>query len=287
MRAKISDYFSLVKFSHTIFAMPFALLSYTCAIMLTDCAFDWVVLIKMILCMVFARNVAMGFNRYIDRDVDAKNPRTASREIPAGVISPKVALRLIVINGILFFLTASSINMLTACLSPVALGVLIFYSYCKRFTAFSHLVLGLSLGIAPVGAWIAVTGSFALVPCILSLVVIFWCAGFDVIYALQDRDFDIKNGLHSIPASFSVRTSLLISIVMHMISVASIVWFAVEISGGVLLWLGVVLFACILASEHIIVTPKRQLNIPIAFGTFNAMASVELALLAMADILFF
>lgn len=281
----LSDFLSLVKFSHTIFAMPFALLSYCCAIMLTPFAFEWTVFLQMLLCMVFARNVAMGFNRYIDRDVDALNPRTSQREIPSGKVSSKQALYFVIVNGVLFVITASTINFLTACLSPVALAVPVFYSYCKRFTSLSHFVLGLSLGIAPVGAWIAVTGSFALLPCILSLAVIFWCAGFDVIYALQDRDFDIKNGLHSIPAFFSVKTSLLLSSMMHVIAVASIVWFAVEISGGTLVWTGVILFASILASEHVIVTPKRQLNIPIAFGTFNALASVEMAIFAIAELL--
>ena len=211
----ISKYAHLVRFSHTIFAMPFALTSFVYA--LRDIGFGaensapvwWLsLLVKVVLCMVFARNVAMGFNRWADRRIDAENPRTADREIPAGRISARAALWFVIINAALFIAAAASINSLTAALSPVALIVIMSYSYCKRFTSLSHLVLGLSLAIAPVGAYIAVTGRFALAPCVLALLVLTWCGGFDIIYALQDRDFDRAHGLHSIPARFSVSTAL-------------------------------------------------------------------------------
>ena len=151
-------------------------------------------------------------------------------------------------------------------LSPVALLVVMAYSYCKRFTSLAHMVLGLSLGIAPVGAYIAVTGEFALVPCILSLLVMTWCGSFDIIYALQDKEFDRANGLHSIPAKFSVRTSLYISIALHVVTIACLGWFVALLPQSVWIWTGAAIFTAIIIAEHIIVTPTRQRNIPIAFG---------------------
>ena len=219
-------YFSLVKFAHTIFAMPFALMAFTYALWSTNAEFSWWLLAQVILCMVFARNVAMGFNRWADRHIDKENPRTANREIPAGVISPRNAMIFIVVNALLFIATACTINSLTAILSPVALAVIMFYSYCKRFTSLAHIVLGLSLGIAPAGAFIAVTGALTWQVCLLSLLVLTWCGGFDIIYALQDAEFDRKRGLHSIPSTFSVATSLYISIALHCVSVAAVVLFA-------------------------------------------------------------
>lgn len=276
----ISKYARLVKFSHTIFAMPFALMSFTLALKAESggAVNMWGLLLQVMLCMVFARNVAMGFNRWADRDIDAKNPRTASREIPAGVISPRAAMAFVVINAVAFIITAATINSLTAWLSPVALGVVMFYSFCKRFTALAHIVLGLALSIAPVGAYIAVTGHFALMPCVLALVVLTWCGGFDIIYALQDCNFDREQGLHSIPARFSAHTSLAISIALHVVSVAALVWFMLLAEANWLMWCGAAIFAAILALEHILVTPTKQRNIGIAFGTLNGLASLILAL---------
>ena len=285
---KISKYGRLVKFSHTIFAMPFALLAFTYAVktMPEDVGLNvWVLLAQVVMCMVFARNVAMGFNRWADRDIDAKNPRTAQREIPAGEISPRAAITFVVINAVAFIVVAATINSLTAWLSPVALAVVMFYSYCKRFTSLAHLVLGLSLAIAPVGAYIAVRGEFALEPCILALVVMTWCGGFDIIYALQDCAFDREQGLHSIPARFSARTSLYISIALHVVSVAALAWFMVLVHANILMWCGAVIFASILTLEHILVTPTRQRNIGIAFGTLNGLASMLLAVFAMVGLL--
>ena len=285
---KIADYLRLVKFSHTIFAMPFALMSFAYALWSTEAEFSWWLLLQVVLCMVFARNVAMGFNRWADRDIDGKNPRTASREIPAGVISPRNALIFIVVNALLFVATAATINSLTALLSPVALAVIMGYSYCKRFTWASHLVLGLSLSIAPAGAYIAATGTLNFAPCLLSLVVLTWCGGFDIIYALQDAEFDRKRGLHSIPSTFSTATSLYISIALHCVSVVALVLFAwYYMPQGWLLWCGVVLFTAILVAEHLLVTPTRQRSIGIAFGTLNGLASLTLALFAIANILVF
>ena len=287
MIEKIAKYLRLVKFSHTIFAMPFALIAFTYALWSTEAEFSWWLLLQVVLCMVFARNVAMGFNRWADRNIDKENPRTANREIPAGVISPRKAMIFVIANALLFILTASTINLLTAVLSPVALAVVMFYSYCKRFTSLAHLVLGLSLGIAPAGAYIAVTGTLTLAPCLLSLLVLTWCGGFDIIYALQDAEFDRERGLHSIPSRFSVATSLYISIALHCISVLALLLFATYLPQGWLLWCGVALFSAILVAEHILVTPKKQRSIGIAFGTLNGLASLTLALFVIANILIF
>ena len=280
-------YFRLVKFAHTIFAMPFALIAFTYALWSSEVEFSWWLLIQVVLCMVFARNVAMGFNRWADRDIDKDNPRTASREIPSGQISPRKALAFVIINALLFIVTASTINLLTALLSPVALAVIMFYSYCKRFTSLAHIVLGLSLSIAPAGAYIAVTGTLDFVPCLLSLVVLTWTGGFDIIYALQDAAFDRERGLHSIPSHFSVATSLYISIALHCVSVVALVIFATYLPQGWLLWCGVALFTAILVAEHILVTPTRQRSIGIAFGTLNGLASLTLAIFVIANILIF
>ena len=280
-------YISLVKFAHTIFAMPFALMAFTYALWSTEAEFSWWLLVQVILCMVFARNVAMGFNRWADRDIDKENPRTADREIPAGKISPRNAMVFIVMNALFFVATACTINLLTALLSPVALAVIMFYSYCKRFTALAHIVLGLSLAIAPAGAFIAVTGTLTWPVCLLSLIVLTWCGGFDIIYALQDAEFDRQRGLHSIPSTFSVATSLYISIALHCVSVASLVAFALLLPQSWVLWSGVALFSAILVAEHILVTPKKQRSIGIAFGTLNGLASLTLAAFVIANILIF
>ena len=288
----IEKYARLVKFSHTIFAMPFALMSFVYAVKTSpeDGDFSnpywWVtLLVQVVLCMVFARNVAMGFNRWADRKIDARNPRTATREIPAGVISARAALWFVVANAVLFIAVAASINWLTAALSPVALLVVMVYSYCKCFTSLAHMVLGLSLAIAPVGAYIAVRGEFALVPCVLALLVMTWCGSFDIIYALQDREFDKQEGLHSIPSKFSVKTSLNISIALHVVTLAALAWFVHLMPQSVWVWIGAVIFAAIIILEHILVTPSRQRNIGIAFGTLNGLASTTLAVFVIIGLL--
>lgn len=294
MMSRIGNYFSLVKFAHTIFAMPFAAIAFVFAIrtnrldeVWSSAGWWWPLALQVLLCMVFARNVAMGFNRWADRRIDAENPRTADREIPAGRLSPNAVLWFVGINAAAFILTASTINYLTALLSPVALGIVMAYSYCKRFTALAHLVLGLSLGIAPAGAYIAVTGTLTWPVCLLSLLVMTWCSGFDIIYALQDADFDRAHGLHSIPARFSVRNALYISIALHAVSVAALFAFASYCPGSLLLWIGCGFFVAILAAEHGLVTPSKQRHIGIAFGTLNGLASLVLALFVIADLLLY
>jgi 4-hydroxybenzoate polyprenyltransferase len=196
----MKKYLSLVTFTHTIFAMPFAFIGFFLAVTTTDHKFEWQKLVMMLLCMVFARNSAMAFNRYLDRNIDAKNPRTKQRDIPAGRISPAAALTFTLTNCGLFILTTWFINPLCFYLSPIALLVVLGYSATKRFTALCHMVLGLGLSLAPIGAYLVVTGAFALTPVFFSLSVLCWVSGFDIIYALQDEDFDRNENLHSIPA---------------------------------------------------------------------------------------
>ncbi len=281
----IKRFSRLVVLSHTIFAMPFALIGYTYALVSTSTPFDWLVLVQVVLCMVFARNTAMGFNRWADRDIDAKNERTASREIPAKKISPRAALVFVICNALLFVVTAATINSLTAVLSPVALFVVMVYSYCKRFTSLAHMVLGLGLSIAPVGAYIAVAGELAVVPCILAGVVLTWCSGFDIIYALQDATFDREQGLHSIPARFSAKGALAISSMLHIMSAGLLLLFASMLPSSLFINIGVGLFIVILAAEHALVTPTKQRNIGIAFGTLNGIASLVLALFVILGLI--
>lgn len=284
--AKISDYLRLVKFSHTIFAMPFALLSFTYAWITTEPETNIFLLIAQVVgCMVFARNVAMGFNRWADREIDAANPRTRDREIPAGKISARGAMWFIVVNAALFITLAALINPLCGWLSPLALAIVMFYSYCKRFTSMAHIVLGISLGIAPVGAYMAVTGTSTWECWLLALIVTTWCSGFDIIYALQDAEFDRERGLHSIPALLGTRGALVVSALLHVASIALLVLFATYQPQSWLLWVGCTIFTLILASEHYIVTPTKQRNIGIAFGTFNALASVSLAIFLILNLI--
>lgn len=284
--SKFSDYLRLVKFSHTIFAMPFALLSFTYAWLRADHTANIYLLIAQVVgCMVFARNVAMGFNRWADRDIDAENPRTRDREIPAGKISARGAMWFVVVNAVLFITLAALINPLCGWLSPVALAIVMFYSYCKRFTSLAHLVLGLSLGIAPVGAYMAVTGTSAWECWLLALIVMTWCSGFDIIYSLQDADFDRERGLRSIPAVLGPRGALVVSGVLHTLSIGLLIIFAAYQPQSWLLYVGCTLFSLILASEHYIVTPNKQRNIGMAFGTFNALASVSLAVCLILNLI--
>lgn len=282
---KIANYASLVKFSHTIFAMPFALAAYVYALVSTGTPFDAWLLVKILLCMVLARNAAMGFNRWADWKMDAKNPRTAGREIPQGVISPKAALWFVIVNAALFVVTTAFINKLTLMLSPLALFVILGYSLAKRFTSWVHVILGLALSIAPVGAYIAVTGSLALAPIVLAVLVMTWVAGFDIVYALQDAEFDRANGVYSIPARFPGWKGLSISILLHLVTVYAVVIFGIFTGRATLYWIGAGLFMALLVVQHVLVTPTRQRNMGIAFDTVNSIASIIYAAFTIADLL--
>lgn len=281
--AQITNFLSLVKFSHTIFALPFALLGYFLALEYSVHEFDIWLLAKVVLCMVFARSAAMAFNRYIDRDIDAKNERTAAiREIPAGVISPKAALVFVVVNAILFIATTYFINSLCFYLSPIALGVVLGYSYTKRFTALCHLILGLGLSLAPIGAYLAVTAEFAWLPVYYSIAVLFWVAGFDMIYALQDREFDESMSLHSIPAAIGAKNSLRLSFVFHLLSAFIMILAAYRAEGNWFYWTGTILFIALLFYQHTLVKADDLSKVNIAFFTTNGIASLIFSIFVIA-----
>ncbi len=235
-------------------------------------------------CMVFARSAAMGFNRYLDRNFDAKNPRTAIREIPAGIISKENALRFVIINCLLFTMATFFINPICFFLSPVALFVVLFYSYTKRFTAFCHLVLGIGLSLAPIGAYLAVTGHFDVLPVLFSFVVLFWVSGFDIIYALQDEAFDKSQNLHSIPAAMGTPKALRVSELLHLLSAACVISAGVYGNFGWLYWVGISVFAGMLVYQHSLVKPADLTKVNIAFMTANGIASVVFAIFVLLDI---
>lgn len=291
----VKNYLSLIKFSHTIFAMPFALIGFFLG---TSSFFyssehtnnnDWsnamVLLIPVVLCMVFARSAAMAFNRYLDKDIDAINPRTAIREVPKGIIKAKNALIFTVVNCIFFVLTTYFINPICFYLSPVALAVVLGYSYTKKFTPLCHLILGLGLALAPIGAYLAVTGVFEWLPILFSFAVLFWVSGFDIIYSLQDEEFDKKQKLYSIPAALGKTNALRVSEVFHLLSAGCIVVAGKWGNFGWLYWIGVLIFGGMLIYQHTIVKPNDLRRVNLAFMTANGIASVVFATFVIADLI--
>ena len=279
----MKKYLSLVTFSHTIFAMPFAFIGFFLAVSTTQHPFDWEKLLMMVLCMVSARNSAMAFNRYLDRDIDAKNPRTKVRDIPAGRLSARAALVFTLINCVLFIITTWFINAICFYLSPVALIVVLGYSFTKRFTALCHLVLGLGLSLAPIGAYLVVAGQFALLPLFFSLAVLCWVSGFDIIYALQDEDFDRAENLHSIPAYLGKVNALRLSTFLHVLSAIFIILPAVFGTVGIPYYVGIVFFCSMLVYQHLLVKPNDLSRVNFAFMTTNGIASVVFAVLFLID----
>jgi 4-hydroxybenzoate polyprenyltransferase len=298
----VKNYLSLIKFSHTIFAMPFALIGFFLAFQLdnfpqhditsfhtdiTSYLWNKATILKFILviiCMVFARSAAMSFNRYLDRDIDALNPRTAIREVPTGIITPKNALLFTIINCIAFVVATFFINPICFFLSPVALAVVLGYSYTKRFTPFCHLVLGMGLSLAPIGAYLAVTGVFHWLPILFSFAVLFWVSGFDIIYSLQDEEFDKSQQLYSIPAAVGKEKALRISEILHLLSAACITAAGRWGHFGWLYWIGVLVFGGMLIYQHSIVKPHDLRRVNIAFMTANGIASVVFAVFVIADL---
>lgn len=280
----LQNYFSFVKFSHTVFALPFAITGYFLAVSQEEYGFSLKILLLVILCMVFARNAAMGFNRYADFKFDAINPRTAGREIPSGKISRKSALLFIIINSLLFIVSAGFINRLTLILSPLALFIILGYSLTKRFTVLCHFILGLGLSLAPSGAYISVTGHFDLVPVIYSFIVLTWVSGFDIIYSLGDDEFDRSANLYSIPAVKGREKALAISILLHIGTMLLIVAAGIAGNSGFLFWTGAVIFILLLLYQHLIVSPGDIKRINIAFATTNGIASVVFAAFVIADL---
>ncbi|MCQ6958210.1 UbiA-like polyprenyltransferase [Mucilaginibacter aquariorum] len=279
----MKKYLSLVTFTHTIFAMPFAFIGFFLAVTTTDHKFEWQKLVMMLLCMVFARNSAMAFNRYLDRNIDAKNPRTKQRDIPAGRISPAAALTFTLVNCGLFILVTWFINPLCFYLSPIALLVVLGYSATKRFTALCHMVLGLGLSLAPIGAYLVVTGAFALTPVFFSLSVLCWVSGFDIIYALQDEDFDRDQKLHSIPAWLGKVNALRLSTALHVFSAFFILMPVFYTNVGVLYYIGIAFFCAMLIYQHTLVKPNDLSRVTFAFMTTNGIASVVFAAFFLMD----
>ena len=234
--------------------------------------------------MVFARSAAMSFNRYLDRSFDAKNPRTAIREIPAGILKANNVLLFTIINCILFIACTFFINRICFYLSPIALLVVLGYSYTKRFTPLCHLILGLGLSLAPIGAYLAVTGRFSLLPLLFSFAVIFWVSGFDIIYALQDEEFDKSQKLYSIPASLGKSKALRVSELLHVLSAGCVIFAGYHGGFGWLYWIGVAVFCGMLIYQHSVVRPNDLRRVNLAFMTANGIASVVFAVFVIADL---
>ena len=277
------DYLSLVKFSHTVFAMPFALIGFILAVTKGDHQFSLKLLLLIILSMIFARNSAMGFNRYADRRIDALNPRTAAREIPSGKIGGQAAAIFVIINVMLFIITTAFINRLALILSPVALIIILGYSLTKRITVLCHFILGLGLSLAPVGAYISVTGRFDMLPVIYSFIVLTWVSGFDIIYALQDERFDRENKLYSIPSATGRKNAILVSSLIHMVTFLLVLIAGIYGDGSYLFWTGAAIFTILLIYQHLIISPEDISRVNLAFGTTNGVASIFFALFVISD----
>lgn len=283
---RVGQYLSLIKFSHTVFALPFAFVGFSLAVWKDHYAFQPRLLFLMLVCMVFARSAAMAFNRWIDRKYDALNPRTAKREIPAGIIQPQNALVFVVASSLLFIMSTYFINTICFYLSPVALFIILFYSYTKRFTALCHLVLGLGLSLAPVGAYLAVSGKFAVLPVLFSLIVFTWVSGFDIIYALQDEVFDKSQDLYSIPATLGPENALLVSRILHAVSAVAVCVAGIYSHLGILYWLGALVFIFMLVFQHRLVKPDDLSRVNVAFMNTNSIASICYAALVILALFF-
>ena len=271
---KLKTTLEMIKFEHTLFALPFAFLG---AVMAAEGLPTWWQILWISLAMVGARSAAMTFNRIVDRDFDAANPRTANRELPSGQLSVRFAWVFFLASVVLFLVAAYSLNWLTFALSPIALASVLGYSYAKRFTSFSHLLLGWALAISPTGAWIAVRGAIdSEVPLLISLFVLMWTSGFDIMYACQDHDFDRKAGLRSIPARFGVARSLWMARLFHFQAWVVLLILYLVSGLGIVALVGVGLVALLLVYQHTIVRPNDLSRMNAAFFTTNAFVSIIL-----------
>lgn len=271
--------------------MPFALIGFAIGIKEYPNLFSWRLLLLVLLCMIFARSAAMSFNRYLDREIDSQNPRTANREIPAGVLSSRSVLLFVALNSIGFVICAGFINKLCLFLSPIALLIILGYSYTKRFTSLCHFILGLGLSLAPIGAYIAVTETISPLILLFGLVVFFWVAGFDIIYSLQDEEFDNSLNLKSTASKLGKLRALWVSNIVHLVSVLSLIAAAYLAQMqfpnlGILLWVGVVLFSFFIYYQHRLVKPNDLSKINLAFFTSNGIASVLFATIFIVDLFY-
>ncbi|MEW6746137.1 MAG: UbiA-like polyprenyltransferase [Planctomycetota bacterium] len=284
-RAKARTVLEMVKFSHTIFAMPFALAS-----LLLGSPDGWPrggVLVWVLVAMVAARNAAMAFNRLADHFLDARNPRTAARALPSGLLTRRSVTLFVVLNVAIFLGAAAMLNRLAFVLAPFVLAILLGYSYSKRFSWASHFWLGLSLALAPCGAWVAARGAIdesAAIPVVLAGAVLFWVAGFDIIYACQDIEFDRRAGLHSLPARLGVAFSLWVSTLAHLLTVGLLFLLGLLVPLGAVYYTGVGLIAAILAGEHLLVRPSDLARVNVAFFTLNGYVGVLFLLAVLADL---
>jgi 4-hydroxybenzoate polyprenyltransferase len=287
MQLSIKHYFSLIKISHTVFSLPFAILAFFMAINQNAAEFSLLLLGLIILAVFFARSAAMSFNRFVDRNFDRDNPRTSMREIPSGKITPKQAFFLILLNSIAFICTAYFINKLCFFLSPIALVVIFSYSFMKRITPFTHLVLGLALGLASLGAYLAVNPVVDGKIILLSLGVLLWVAAFDIIYALQDIKIDKKQNLHSIPAAYGFSIAILLSRLMHFFSIILLGSLSFFMHTGIFFWIGLAFFSLFLIIQHLRIKKDDFSNINFLFFTYNGLASIIFCLFVIIDIFCF
>lgn len=272
----------MIKWEHSIFALPFAL---TGAMLAAGGLPPWQKLAWIIVCMVTARSAAMAFNRWADADLDAANPRTRSRAIPSGLLTRRFVALFTIVMAILFIVATAQLNHLTFLLSPVALGIVLFYSYTKRFTRWAHLFLGLALGIAPVAAWIAVKGSLDLRILVLMMAVLFWVAGFDILYACQDFEHDRQVNLYSVPKAIGIAPAFLLTRLMHGIMIVLLIWLTHLFALGPISWVGITVVGLLLLYEHVIVSPNDLSRLNAAFFTMNGVISVVFFLFVAADLL--
>ncbi|MCG9126495.1 UbiA family prenyltransferase [Candidatus Poribacteria bacterium] len=282
MIRKLKIILEMIKFEHTVFALPFAIMS---AFIASNGIPPFAKLGWILVAMVGARSCAMAYNRLADSQIDSQNPRTSTRAIPAGLITKGSVWLFTIISAGLLVIAAWQLNPLALALSPVALAVIMGYSYTKRFTSLSHFWLGLALSISPVGAWIAITGRFDWTPIILCGVVLLWTAGFDIIYACQDINFDRKHGLYSIPARIGIRWSLWISSTLHVVAVLLLFAIPLLTELGLFYYIGVGIVVLIFIYEHAIVKPDDLSRVNLAFFTLNGMISLVLMALSITDIL--
>jgi len=279
---KIKIILEMIKFEHTIFALPFA---FTGALLALGTLPSLHQTAWIIAAMVGARSAAMGFNRWADRSIDAANPRTSDRALPRGLVSPGQVVLFIIASSALLVVAAYMLNPLSFALSPVALAAVFFYSYTKRFTFLSHAFLGLAIAGAPLGAWIAVTGRLEPAAIVLGIAVLFWLVGFDILYALQDLAFDRQAGLHSVPQRFGVRTSLWISRAAHAVTLTLLVWIFYLLPLGLLYLTGVAIALVLILYEHSLVRENDLSKLNIAFFNMNGYISVTIFLFTLLDVL--
>lgn len=279
--SKIHTTLEMIKWEHSIFALPFAL---TAVLLAADGLPAWRTVAWILVAMVSARSCAMAFNRWADADLDAANPRTSNRAIPAGLLSKQFVLGFTIITGLVFVGAAAALNQLTLYLSPVVLLVLLGYSYMKRLTRWSHLVLGLALGLAPSAAWIAVRGSLDPRILVLTAAVTLWVGGFDVLYACQDFEHDREVGLYSLPQAMGIDAAFLVARLMHLAMLALLVWFGLLFHFNAAGWIGVAIVALLLAYEHSIVSPGDLRRLNAAFFTMNGVIAMVFFAFVAADL---